>query len=78
MVGDGLRLSGTCAFSNPVYEIAVGHLAAGRVPAADLISERVSLEDTPAALVRLREPGDLVRILTRPGGSPGQQPTAVN
>ncbi len=67
MVGDGLRLSGTCAFSNPAYEAAVGHLAAGRVPAADLISERVSLADTPAALVRLRAPGDLVKILTRPG-----------
>jgi threonine dehydrogenase-like Zn-dependent dehydrogenase len=77
MVGDGLRLSGTCAFSNPVYEAAVGHLAAGRVPAADLISDRVSLEDTPAALVRLREPGDLVRILTRPGRSPGQQTTVA-
>ena len=67
LVGDGLRLTGTCAFSYPVYEAAVAHLAAGRVPAADLISERVSLDETPSALVRLRQPGDLVRILTRPG-----------
>jgi threonine dehydrogenase-like Zn-dependent dehydrogenase len=67
MVGDGLRLAGTCAFSYPVYEAAVGHIVAGRVPVTALISERVSLGDTPAALVRLREPGHLVRVLTRPG-----------
>jgi len=66
LVGDGLRLAGTCAFSYPVYEAAVDHIAAGRVPVTALISERVSLDDTPAALTRLREPGDLVRVLTRP------------
>jgi len=66
LVGDGLRLAGTCAFSYPAYEAAVGHIAAGRVPVTALISERVSLDDTPEALVRLREPGELVRVLTRP------------
>jgi hypothetical protein len=31
-----------------------------------LVSERVSLDDTPDALVRLRTPGTLVRIISRP------------
>lgn len=66
LVADGLRLAGTCAFSYPVYEAAVGYIAAGRVPVTALISERVSLDDTPEALVRLRQPADLVRVLTRP------------
>jgi (R,R)-butanediol dehydrogenase / meso-butanediol dehydrogenase / diacetyl reductase len=66
LVGDGLRLAGTCAFSYPAYETAVGHITAGRVPVTALISERVSLDDTPAALIRLRKPGDLVRVLTCP------------
>jgi (R,R)-butanediol dehydrogenase / meso-butanediol dehydrogenase / diacetyl reductase len=67
LVGDGLRLAGSCAFSYPTYRAAVEHLASGRVPAGDLISERVSLDATPAALKRLRDPGDLVRVLVRPG-----------
>jgi threonine dehydrogenase-like Zn-dependent dehydrogenase len=66
LVGDGLRLAGSCAFSYPAYQAAVGHIASGRVPAGDLISERVNLAATPSALVRLRQPGDLVRVLTCP------------
>jgi (R,R)-butanediol dehydrogenase / meso-butanediol dehydrogenase / diacetyl reductase len=66
MVSGGLRLAGSCAFAPPDYEAAVGHIAAGRVRVADLISERVSLDDLPSALVRLRHPGSLVRVLTRP------------
>ncbi len=66
LVGDGLRLAGSCAFSYPVYQAAVEHIAAGRVPVASLISERVSLDGAPSALLRLRQPGDLVRVLTRP------------
>jgi len=66
LVQGGLRLYGTCAYPYQVYEAAVGHIAAGRVPVADLISELVSLDGTPDALVRLRTPGDLVRILTLP------------
>jgi len=31
-----------------------------------LVSERVSLADTPAALKRLQTPGSLVRIISRP------------
>jgi hypothetical protein len=31
-----------------------------------LVSERVSLDDTPDALRRLRAPGSLVRILSLP------------
>jgi threonine dehydrogenase-like Zn-dependent dehydrogenase len=67
LVGEGLRLAGSCAFSYPDYEAAIGYVVSGRVPVTALISERVSLAQTPAALARLREPGALVRILTRPG-----------
>jgi len=66
LVGSGLRLAGSCSFAPQDYEAAVGHIAAGRVPVADIISERVSLDAVPAALVRLRHPGSLVRVLTRP------------
>jgi threonine dehydrogenase-like Zn-dependent dehydrogenase len=66
MVAEGLHVTGSCAFSNDVYDEAVGHIAAGRVPVAELISERVSLDQTPDALVRLRRPGELVRVLTKP------------
>jgi threonine dehydrogenase-like Zn-dependent dehydrogenase len=66
MLSEGLRLAGACAFSDETYRAAVDHLVHGRVPAGRLISERVSLADTPDALVRLRSPGELVRILCRP------------
>jgi threonine dehydrogenase-like Zn-dependent dehydrogenase len=75
LVGDGLRLAGSCAFSYPTYQAAVEHIAAGRVPVTALISERVSLDDTPAALVRLRRPGELVRVLTRPGATSTERPS---
>jgi threonine dehydrogenase-like Zn-dependent dehydrogenase len=70
MVGSGLRLAGSCSFSPEDYQAAVGHIAAGRVPVAEIISERVSLDAVPEALARLRQPGHLVRVLTRPGGVP--------
>jgi (R,R)-butanediol dehydrogenase / meso-butanediol dehydrogenase / diacetyl reductase len=66
LVQGGLRLYGTCAYSYQNYEAAVGHIAAGRVAGEALISERVDLDGTPDALVRLRNPGDLVRILSMP------------
>ncbi|MGH3304486.1 MAG: zinc-dependent alcohol dehydrogenase [Streptosporangiaceae bacterium] len=67
LVQGGLKMAGTCAYSYANYEAAVGHIAAGRVPADAIVSERVSLDDTPSALARLRAPGDLVRILSLPG-----------
>lgn len=67
LVGDGLRLAGSCAFAYPAYRAAVGHIVNGQVPVTALISERVTLAATPDALARLRTPGSLVRILTRPG-----------
>ncbi len=67
LVQGGLRMAGTCAYSYASYEAAVGHIAAGRVPADAIISERVGLDDTPSALARLRAPGELVRILSLPG-----------
>jgi threonine dehydrogenase-like Zn-dependent dehydrogenase len=66
LVQEGLRLAGTCAYSYQTYEAAVDAVVSGRVPAAGLISQRVSLDETPAALDRLRRPGDLVRVLSRP------------
>lgn len=66
LVNGGLRLAGSCSFAPPDYQAAVGHIAAGRVPVADIISERVSLDAAPSALVRLRHPGSLVRVITRP------------
>jgi len=66
LVVDGVTIVGSCAFDAPTYARAVEHIGAGRVPVASLVSERVGLEATPEALVRLRTPGDLVRVLTRP------------
>jgi threonine dehydrogenase-like Zn-dependent dehydrogenase len=66
LVGEGLTITGSCAFDGATYDRAVDHIVAGRVPVASLISERVGLDATPEALVRLRTPGELVRMLTRP------------
>ncbi|HEY1703226.1 MAG TPA: alcohol dehydrogenase catalytic domain-containing protein [Trebonia sp.] len=66
MLSEGLHLVGSCAFSDDTYQASVDHLSNGRVPVDRLVSERVSLHDTPSALVRLRAPGPLVRILSRP------------
>ena len=66
MLSEGLHLVGACAFSDETYRESVAHLAAGRVPVERLISERVSLADTPDALRRLQTPGSLVRILSLP------------
>jgi threonine dehydrogenase-like Zn-dependent dehydrogenase len=67
LVQGGFRVYGTCAYSYRTFEAAVDHIAAGRVPVEEIISERVSLDDTPGALRRLRRPGELVRILSLPG-----------
>ena len=66
MVADGVGLVGSCAFGPTSYAAAVGHIAAGRVPVADIISRRVGLHDIPDMLVRLRTPGELVRVLAKP------------
>jgi threonine dehydrogenase-like Zn-dependent dehydrogenase len=68
MLSEGLHLVGACAFSDETYRESVAHIAAGRVPVDRLVSERVSLEETPDALRRLQTPGSLVRILSRPWG----------
>ncbi|HEY0935015.1 MAG TPA: alcohol dehydrogenase catalytic domain-containing protein [Trebonia sp.] len=66
MLSNGQRIVGACAFADDTYRESVAHLAAGRVPVERLVSERVSLNDTPDALRRLQSPGSLVRILSRP------------
>jgi threonine dehydrogenase-like Zn-dependent dehydrogenase len=66
LVGQGLRVTGSCAFSADTYAAAVDHLAAGRVSAQPLVSERVALAAAPDAFVRLRTPGELVGVLVQP------------
>ena len=66
MLSEGLHLVGACAFSDETYRTAVDHLIHGRAPVDRLVSERVTLEGTPDALVRLRTPGALVRVISRP------------
>ncbi|MBO0834795.1 MAG: alcohol dehydrogenase catalytic domain-containing protein [Actinobacteria bacterium] len=76
LVQGGLRVYGTCAYSYANFEAAVDHIAAGRVPVDAIITERVSLDQTPDALQRLRKPGELVRLLSLPrqrgGGAPAE------
>jgi threonine dehydrogenase-like Zn-dependent dehydrogenase len=67
ILSEGHHIVGSCAFSDDTYRESVAHLAAGRVPVDRLVSERVSLDDTPDALKRLQTPGSLVRIISRPG-----------
>ena len=66
IISNGTHIVGSCAFSDDTYAESVAHLAAGRVPVERLVSERVSLDDTPDALRRLQAPGSLVRIISRP------------
>jgi threonine dehydrogenase-like Zn-dependent dehydrogenase len=66
LISEGHHVVGACAFSDETYRESVAHLAAGQVPVERLVSERVSLCDTPDALRRLQTPGTLVRILSRP------------
>jgi threonine dehydrogenase-like Zn-dependent dehydrogenase len=74
MLSEGLRLAGACAFSDETYRTAVDHLINGRAPVERLVSERVTLDGTPDALIRLRTPGSLVRIISRPRPLPIKQP----
>lgn len=67
MIGGAFRIAGSCAFSNSTYRDAVASVAGRQVPAEDLISERVGLDGLPEAVDRLCSPGELVRILVRPG-----------
>lgn len=66
LVGGGLHVVGSCAFRPADFAQAVEHLLAGRVRGDALVSERVSLDEAPDVLVRLRHPGDLVRVLVQP------------
>ena len=66
LVGEGLTLTGSCAFTRADYTAAVAHVVTGDPRVTGLISERVALADVPDALVRLRRPVDLVRVLAVP------------
>jgi threonine dehydrogenase-like Zn-dependent dehydrogenase len=66
LISEGHHVVGSCAFADETYRESVAHLAGGHVPVERLVSERVSLDDTPDALRRLQAPGSLVRIIARP------------
>lgn len=66
IISEGHHIAGSCAFSDETYAESVAQLAAGRLPVERLVSERVSLADTPNALRRLQAPGTLVRIVSKP------------
>ncbi|MBB3675543.1 zinc-dependent alcohol dehydrogenase [Modestobacter versicolor] len=67
LVGAGLTLTGSCAFTRADFTAAVAHVTTGDPRVTGLVSERVALADVPDALVRLRQPEDLVRVLAVPG-----------
>ncbi len=67
LVARGLRIVGSCALRPDDYARAVECLVTGQVAGSALISERVPLDGAPDALTRLRQPGELVRVLVRPG-----------
>ncbi|MGH3387511.1 MAG: zinc-binding dehydrogenase, partial [Actinomadura sp.] len=66
LVGRNLRLIGSCAFGDAEFTRALDLIAAGRVDAGALVSERVSLPDAPEAFRRLRDPKHLVGVLVQP------------
>ena len=66
LLSEGQALVGSCAFDVRHYRAAVDHIVSGRAATHALVSEQVDLLATPDALQRLRSPGELVRILTRP------------
>jgi threonine dehydrogenase-like Zn-dependent dehydrogenase len=66
MAFNGQHLVGSCAYPDETYRESVALLASGRVSVEGLVSERVSLDDTPDALRRMQTPGTLVRVISRP------------
>ena len=66
LISEGHHVVGSCAFADETYRESVAYLASGQVPVERLVSERVSLADTPDALRRLQTPGSLVRIISLP------------
>lgn len=66
LVARNLRLVGSCAFGDQEFSRALELIAAGRVDAGALVSERVPLSGAPEAFRRLRDPKDLVGVLVQP------------
>lgn len=64
------RLRGSFAYRPGSFDEAIELLAAGRIPAEDLISSRIPLEDTADAFAELVRPGTReLKILLEPGAS---------
>ena len=62
------RLRGSFAYRPGDFDEAIEHLAAGRVPADDLISSRIPLSGAADAFVELLRPGTSeLKILLQPG-----------
>jgi threonine dehydrogenase-like Zn-dependent dehydrogenase len=65
-VAKGQRMFGACAFGRREYAHALELIASGSIDVEPLITERISLEEAPEAMLRLRHPGDLVSVLVQP------------
>lgn len=69
----GLHIVGSSAYTREIFRSAVDHLAAGRVPGHILISETISLDEAPEAMVRMRTPGDTVGLVVHPQSAGGKE-----
>jgi len=69
----GLHIVGSSAYTREIFRSAVGHLAAGRIPGHLLISETITLDEVPEAMVRMRAPGETVGIVVRPQDATGEE-----
>lgn len=65
----GLHIVGSSAYTRETFRRAVDHLATGQVPGHLLVSETIPLDEAPAAMVRMRTPGDVVGLVVRPHSS---------
>jgi threonine dehydrogenase-like Zn-dependent dehydrogenase len=61
-----LRLLSACAYGNRDFGRALELVSSGRADVRPLISERLSLDQAPAAFERMRHPGELVSVLVQP------------
>ena len=63
-----VRLRGSFAYRPANFDEAIGMLAAGKVPAEELISSRHPLEEAAACFTELTTPGTSeLKILLQPG-----------
>jgi threonine dehydrogenase-like Zn-dependent dehydrogenase len=61
-----LSLLSACAYGNADFARALDLISSGRANVQPLISQRLSLQQAPAAFERMRNPGELVSVLVQP------------